>query len=166
MGIAPDIMEEYLDDCLEGEELATADKFKITFKYHFLGPPRMKTEGNEPLLKDQGGGTEVRKELPETEPLWYMAQIPEHRHLMSHPNLVPSSTDISPSSHPVHLHHHVPRGQLQLLQVPGLVHHAHHRLRPLLLHHIPTPRREGRCWGRDERPLCDSGTLPHEDDHH
>ena len=68
--IAPDIMEEYLDDCLEGEELATADKFKITFKYHFLGPPRMKTEGNEPLLKDQGGGTEVRKELPETEPLW------------------------------------------------------------------------------------------------
>lgn len=70
MHIAPDIMEEYLDDCLEGEELATADKFKITFKYHFLGPPRMKTEGNEPLLKDQGGGTEVRKELPETEPLW------------------------------------------------------------------------------------------------
>ena len=68
--IAPDIMEEYLDDCLEGEELATADKFKITFKYHFLGPPRMKTDGNEPLLKDQSGGTEVRKELPETEPLW------------------------------------------------------------------------------------------------
>ena len=52
--IAPDIMEEYLDDCLEGEELATADKFKITFKYHFLGPPRMKSgNGNEPLLKNQ-----------------------------------------------------------------------------------------------------------------
>ena len=52
--IAPGIMEEYLDDCLEGEELATADKFKITFKYHFLGPPRMKTgNGNEPLLKNQ-----------------------------------------------------------------------------------------------------------------
>ena len=51
--IAPDIMEEYLDDCLEGEELTTADKFKITFKYHFLGPPRMKTDGNQPLLKNQ-----------------------------------------------------------------------------------------------------------------
>jgi len=49
--IAPDIMEEYLDDCLEGEELSTSDKFKITFKYHFLGPPRMKLDDHEPLLE-------------------------------------------------------------------------------------------------------------------
>ena len=49
--IAPDIMEEYLDDCLEGEELSTSDKFKITFKYHFLGPPRMKFEDQQPLLE-------------------------------------------------------------------------------------------------------------------
>jgi hypothetical protein len=25
------------------------------------------------------------QELPETEPLWYMSQIREHRHLMNHP---------------------------------------------------------------------------------
>ena len=33
------------------------------------------------------GDPGARKELPETEPLWYMAQIPEHRHLMSHPTV-------------------------------------------------------------------------------
>ena len=48
--IAPTIMEEYLDDCLEGEGLTTDDKFKITFKYHFLGPPKMREEDKQPLL--------------------------------------------------------------------------------------------------------------------
>ena len=48
--IAPTIMEEYLDDCLEGEGLTTDDKFKITFKYHFLGPPKMRAEDKQPLL--------------------------------------------------------------------------------------------------------------------
>ena len=48
--IAPTIMEEYLDDCLEGEGLTSDDKFKITFKYHFLGPPRMKQDEDQPLL--------------------------------------------------------------------------------------------------------------------
>merc|ERR1711892_332463 len=30
---------------------------------------------------------EIKKELPETEPLWYMSQIKEHRYLLSHPTI-------------------------------------------------------------------------------
>merc|ERR1712106_13194 len=88
--IAPDIMEEFLDDCVKGEGLTTDDKFKITFKYHFLGPPRMRkfSIDKEPLMNSK---TEIsgenKKELPETEPLWYMAQIKEHRYLLSHPTI-------------------------------------------------------------------------------
>ena len=44
--IAPDIMEEFLDDCLKSEGLTTDDKFKITFKYHFLRPLRMRRKKN------------------------------------------------------------------------------------------------------------------------
>lgn len=92
--IAPDIMEEYLDDCLTGEGVATDDKFKITIKYHFLGPPRMKDEDSAPLMEQmqiqmdkQESQEETRRQLPETEPLWYMSQIKEHRYLMSHPTI-------------------------------------------------------------------------------
>ena len=88
--IAPDIMEEFLDDCLESENLPTDDKFEITFKYSFLGPPRRRkySLGKEPLLDGKGQedpGTIT--ELPETEPLWYMSQIKEHRYLLSHPTI-------------------------------------------------------------------------------
>ena len=31
--IAPDIMEEFLDDCLVGEGQPTDDQFKLTFRY-------------------------------------------------------------------------------------------------------------------------------------
>ena len=88
--IAPDIMEEFLDDCLESENLPTDDKFQITFKYSFLGPPRMRkySIGAEPLLAGQGEDDEGKvTELPETEPLWYMSQIREHRHLLTHPTI-------------------------------------------------------------------------------
>jgi len=88
--IAPDIMEEFLDDCLKSEGLTTDEKFKITFKYQFLGPPRMKTfsTDNEPLINSkQEISKESKMELPETEPLWYMAQIKEHRYLLSHPTI-------------------------------------------------------------------------------
>eukprot|EP00090_Calanus_glacialis_P017219 TRINITY_DN26883_c0_g1_i4.p1 TRINITY_DN26883_c0_g1~~TRINITY_DN26883_c0_g1_i4.p1 ORF type:complete len:935 (+),score=234.23 TRINITY_DN26883_c0_g1_i4:53-2857(+) len=88
--IAPDIMEEFLDDCLKSEGLTTDDKFKITFKYHFLGPPRMRkfSIDKEPLMNSKKVmSDESKKELPETEPLWYMSQIKEHRYLLSHPTI-------------------------------------------------------------------------------
>jgi len=88
--IAPDIMEEFLDDCLKSEGLTTDDKFKITFKYHFLGPPRMRSFSidKEPLINaKEDASIGNKKELPETEPLWYMSQIKEHRHLLNHPTV-------------------------------------------------------------------------------
>ena len=42
----PDIMEEFLDNSLKSKCLTTDDKFKITFKYHFLRPLRMRREKN------------------------------------------------------------------------------------------------------------------------
>jgi len=88
--IAPDIMEEFLDDCLKSDGLTTDDKFKITFKYHFLGPPisRKFSIDKEPLMNTKNDESdENKKELPETEPLWYMSQIKEHRYLLSHPTI-------------------------------------------------------------------------------
>ena len=92
--IAPDIMEEFLDDCLESDGSTTGKDFQITFKYSFLGPPRMRKfalgKEGEPLLDTKEvmeDGVTNTKQLPETEPLWYMSQIKEHRHLLSHPTI-------------------------------------------------------------------------------
>ena len=92
--IAPDIMEEFLDDCLESDGSTTGKDFQITFKYSFLGPPRMRKfdlgKEGEPLLETKevmGDDVTNIKQLPETEPLWYMSQIKEHRHLLSHPTI-------------------------------------------------------------------------------
>merc|ERR1719471_799052 len=44
----------------------------------------------EPLInssKDEKQKDGYGQELPETEPLWYMSQIKEHRHLLSHPTI-------------------------------------------------------------------------------
>ena len=92
--IAPDIMEEFLDDCLVSDGSSTARDFQITFDYSFLGPPRMRqysiNKEHEPFLDSRDDDTDDHvntKQLPETEPLWYMAQIKEHRHLLSHPTI-------------------------------------------------------------------------------
>merc|ERR1719228_3008506 len=55
----------------------------------------MKEEDSTPLMeqmqlqmeKQVENQEENRKLLPETEPLWYMSQIKEHRYLMSHPTI-------------------------------------------------------------------------------
>jgi len=82
--IPPTIMEEFLDDCLEGDGPITDSEFKLTFKYSFLGPPpeRLYSIDKQPLLDDNQKNS---KDLPETEPLWYMSSIREHRPLLSHP---------------------------------------------------------------------------------
>ena len=42
----------------------------------------------EPLMNSKKEmSDESKKELPETEPLWYMSQIKEHRYLLSHPTI-------------------------------------------------------------------------------
>merc|ERR550532_622294 len=69
--------------------------FYITFKYDFLAPSpdslpekyRQQDEAEEGQLlvkeveESDGGG----HPLPETEPLWHMAQSKQHRHLLKHP---------------------------------------------------------------------------------
>ena len=92
--IAPDIMEEFLDDCLESNGSTTDKDFQITFNYSFLGPPRMRKfplgKEGEPLLESEEAMDDNMtntKQLPETEPLWYMSQIKEHRYLLSHPTI-------------------------------------------------------------------------------
>ena len=70
--IAPDVMEGFLDDCLKSEGLKTDYKFHITFKYYFLGPPRMRkfSIDREPLMNSRTIlSNEHKKGLPETEPL-------------------------------------------------------------------------------------------------
>ncbi len=37
--ISPDIMEEFLDECLLADGAPVDQEFKLTFKYAFLGPP-------------------------------------------------------------------------------------------------------------------------------
>ena len=76
MHIALDIMEEFLDDWLKIEGLTTDDKLKITFKYHFHGSPRMWKFSIDEFKKEMSD--ESKKELPETEPRWYISQIKEH----------------------------------------------------------------------------------------
>ena len=37
--INPEIMEEFLDECLLADGAPVDDEFKLMFKYAFLGPP-------------------------------------------------------------------------------------------------------------------------------
>ena len=85
--IRPETMESFLSEfCLQSEGDVVHENFSISFRYDFLAPSpdslpekyRLDEE-SEGLL---GGDEEVRHPLPETEPLWHMAQSKEHRHLL------------------------------------------------------------------------------------
>jgi len=88
--IRPDTMEAFLSEfCLQSEGDVVHENFSISFRYDFLAPspdslPQKyrKDEETEELLGKEG---EARQPLPETEPLWHMAQSKEHRHLLKHP---------------------------------------------------------------------------------
>jgi len=92
------LFQEFLDECLEAENTPLDSDFELRFKYAFLGPPlrqRWKRETLKKKLMDEAGGDNGQEEeadhdasqvnLPESEPLWYLSQSPEHRHLLVHP---------------------------------------------------------------------------------
>ena len=88
--IRPETMESFLSEfCLKSEGDVVHDNFSISFRYDFLAPSpdslpekyRLDEESEGLLGKDE----EARHPLPETEPLWHMAQSKEHRHLLKHP---------------------------------------------------------------------------------
>jgi len=104
--ISPEVMEEFLDDCLIDFGLMTDETFKLTFKYSFLGPPLMskrndtnaattEDENNDdalefkPTILDESVENieeeDILQDLPEAEPLWYLALSKAHRHLLAHP---------------------------------------------------------------------------------
>ncbi|CAB4054829.1 unnamed protein product [Lepeophtheirus salmonis] len=87
--ISPEVMEEYLDDCLQGEGLITDERYKIVFSYSFLGPPLIdKKSEKASLLRPEPRempNMVPQYNLPEAEPLWYMSQLPGHRALLTHP---------------------------------------------------------------------------------
>ena len=100
-------MEEFLDECLQDYGLITDETFQITFKYSFLGPPLSQTlkaanaatedDGNDydgeldelefkaKNLEEDKEEDEFLQDLPEAEPLWYLALSKDHRHLLAHP---------------------------------------------------------------------------------
>ena len=99
--IRPDVLESFLSEfCLTGDGDVNHEDFSMTFRYDFLAPDpaalpdKFKDtsvqdfEEGEDLIqcgsdgKNQAGSNIA---LPETEPLWYMSQSKEHRHLLKHP---------------------------------------------------------------------------------
>ena len=103
--ISPSILEEFLDNCLQDYGLITDEHFQLEFKYSFLGPPHcqsdqqhlIKEDGDTSLnawelkeklttteMNDEQAESSFQQDLPEAEPLWYLAQT-QHRHLLSHP---------------------------------------------------------------------------------
>ena len=93
--IPPLVMMEFLDDCVQGTSLPSDPEFKITFNYSFLGPPLKKAieekhSVDSPLINHEGDvdddpSAPSLNDLPEAEPLWYIAQLPDHRPLLTHP---------------------------------------------------------------------------------
>ena len=97
--IRPDTMEDFLSEhCLTSSGDVNHDKFSISFKYDFLAPniealpekyrvEEKTLDDKESLLSkmSSSGDPGPRHALPETEPLWYMSQSREHRHLLKHP---------------------------------------------------------------------------------
>ena len=88
--IRPETMESFLSEfCLKSDGDVVHDEFSISFRYDFLAPSpdslpekyRLDEESEGLLGRDE----KERHPLPETEPLWHMAQSKEHRHLLKHP---------------------------------------------------------------------------------
>jgi len=93
--IRPETMESFLSEfCLVSEGDVVHENFAITFKYDFLAP---NIDSLPDKYRDHPQDAEEKQDLitspevppshalPETEPLWYMSQSKEHRHLLKHP---------------------------------------------------------------------------------
>eukprot|EP00090_Calanus_glacialis_P040329 TRINITY_DN7028_c0_g1_i6.p1 TRINITY_DN7028_c0_g1~~TRINITY_DN7028_c0_g1_i6.p1 ORF type:complete len:1012 (-),score=240.18 TRINITY_DN7028_c0_g1_i6:85-3120(-) len=93
--IRPDTMENFLSEfCLTSSGDVVHENFSMTFKYDFLAPnvdalpEKYRIEEKDPEDREElitSKEAPPRHALPETEPLWYMSQSKEHRHLLKHP---------------------------------------------------------------------------------
>ncbi|XP_040583942.1 transient receptor potential cation channel protein painless [Lepeophtheirus salmonis] len=88
--ILPQTLQTFFDeDCVSWDGIITDEKFKLTFLYDFLAPPKLNNLSLE-YFEDQEKNSDPsqmdRRPLPETEPLWYMSMASkEHRMLLKHP---------------------------------------------------------------------------------
>jgi len=93
--IRPETLESFFSEfCLTSDGDVEHEDFSMTFKYDFLAPDnealpqKFKMQTNDPeehqdlIHSNQNTSGPA---LPETEPLWYMSQSKEHRHLLKHP---------------------------------------------------------------------------------
>eukprot|EP00096_Caligus_rogercresseyi_P004529 TRINITY_DN18838_c0_g1_i1.p1 TRINITY_DN18838_c0_g1~~TRINITY_DN18838_c0_g1_i1.p1 ORF type:complete len:1006 (+),score=258.20 TRINITY_DN18838_c0_g1_i1:102-3119(+) len=88
--ILPQTLQTFFDeDCVSWDGIITDEKFKLTFLYDFLAPPKLNNpslEYMEDREKSSGSSDLQGRPLPETEPLWYMSMASkEHRMLLKHP---------------------------------------------------------------------------------
>merc|ERR1711892_184754 len=93
--IRPETLESFFSKyCLTADLDVEHEDFSLTFKYDFLAPD---IEALPEEFKKKSNDAEEKQDLitsqenppshalPETEPLWYMSQSKEHRHLLKHP---------------------------------------------------------------------------------
>jgi len=93
--IRPETLESFFSEfCLTADGDVEHEDFSMTFKYDFLAPD---IEALPEHFKKKSNDAEEHQDLinsnentsgpalPETEPLWYMSQSKEHRHLLKHP---------------------------------------------------------------------------------
>ena len=95
--IRPETMESFLSEfCMTSSGDVVHEDFSLTFRYDFLAPnvealpekyraTQQEPEDKEKLLGAPQPWSSPRLALPETEPLWYMSQSKDHRHLLKHP---------------------------------------------------------------------------------
>ena len=68
--ISAEIMQDFLDDCLESDGLPVDEDFELIFKYVFMGSNHSKLASSS---------------LPESESLWHISKSKQHQALLLHP---------------------------------------------------------------------------------
>lgn len=87
--ICPKILESHLNKCIKTNEKSPKDiNYEIIFSYNFLCPPKVYKHKDNDNYQTQLEGQEYYPEnIPETDPLLYISEIPELRPLLKHPVL-------------------------------------------------------------------------------
>lgn len=87
--ISPKILESHLNKCIKNNGKSPKDvNYEIIFAYNFLCPPNMYKQKDYDSYQTQLEGQEyVAENIPETDPLLYISEVPELRPLLKHPVL-------------------------------------------------------------------------------
>lgn len=88
--ISPKILESHLDKCIKNNGKSPKDvNYEIIFAYNFLCPPNVYKQKDADSCQGRLEGQEdyVPENVPETDPLLYISQVPELRPLLKHPVL-------------------------------------------------------------------------------